>query len=103
MLKGRRAGSRRGPVVQTDKRVKGSYHVLSSCFTMHAVAESNRGLARQGGTIRRGEEIRCRRALKRASRARHEAVDLPDAERLRLCQSGRRLALRANSAETRGQ
>src|SRR5260370_39802885 len=79
------------------KPTEGGTDVLSSGLAMHTVLEKCRGVAGKGRTLRRREEVGCRRTFERPPGARHEAVDLSSAERLRLRQSGGRLALGADA------
>src|SRR5712671_2795268 len=89
------------PLATNTTSIEGETDVLPSGLAMHAVLEEYRGLARQGRAVRRREAVRCRRTFERPPGARHEAADLPGAERLRLRQSSGRLALGADAPETR--
>jgi hypothetical protein len=90
----------RGPAYRSVASPKGD-HVLSSRFAMCAKPEELGDLPRQGRTICRFQKIRRERAHDEQARAGHAALHLSSPKCLRLCESRGRLALRADTAETR--
>src|SRR5262249_42663580 len=78
-------------------------HVLPGDFAAGREYEEHRALARQGGGVRGRQEIRYRCTPEWPSRARHEAIHLPDPKRQRLREGWCRVAFGAEAPQIRGQ